>query len=120
MSLPLTQATLRAAYDYLGTTPPFNKWNLPDGEEVHFIVSRDATRMYGFYRCNGKDNGHEHEIGISSQYVAHTNTLIPVMAHEMLHLHQQQTGMHRNHGRAFRMLWRSIAEVHGFDPLASF
>jgi len=34
MTLPLTPATLTAAYEFLRTTPPFKGWKLPHADEV--------------------------------------------------------------------------------------
>lgn len=113
MTLPLTPETLRAAYDYLATTPPFNKWNLPDGEDVAFRVVR-STADQGWYTREGK----KHVIGISSRLVGHTISLIGVMSHEMIHLHMAHScvGPWDKHTAAFKKMGERVCKIHGFDP----
>lgn len=113
MTLPLTPDILRAAYDFLSSTPPFARWNLPDGDDVRFIVSRDRA-LSGWHECDRK----KHSIAISTVYVGHSTTLLAVMAHEMVHLHQVHSGMAAggDHNRAFHKLGARVCRYHGFDP----
>ena len=113
MTLPLTQDTLKAAYDYLATTPPFLKWNLPDSDDVRFVIS-GSRDVYAWYRRNGG----KHEIGVSTRYIGRTQSLIAVMAHELVHLHQRSSGMETpsQHNAAFHRLAAQVCEIHGFDP----
>lgn len=113
MTLPLTPDMLAACYDFLCTTPPFNKWNLPDSEDVVFRVGRDP-KLLGWYKL---DDG-RHVIGISETTIGHTFSLVMVMAHEMLHLHQKDTRIETRaqHNAAFRKLARVVCRFHGFDP----
>ena len=86
MTLPLTTDTLRHCYEFLDSTPPFNKWNLPDSPDVKFKVIRDPA-LRGWYR---KENG-KHTIGVSSSCVGHTLSLMIVMAHEMIHVFEEHS-----------------------------
>lgn len=116
MTLPLTHETLAAAYDFLRTTPPFNKWNLPEPEDVTFKVSK--AHIYGWHdKKRGRKK--KHVIAVSSRMNGHTMTLIETMAHEMVHLHEQQTGASRgygDHGAVFKKFTEQVCRRHGFDP----
>lgn len=112
MTLPLTPDTLRAAYEYLATTPPFNRWNMPDSEDVEFRVA-SSRRICGWYRRVGG----KHRITISSGTIGRTASLIETVAHEMIHLHQGDTCMENQaqHNAAFMKLAAKVCGVHGFD-----
>ena len=112
MALVLTPEILAAAYEYLRTTQPFVRWNLPEPDDVRFRVIRDRA-VYGWHRREGK----QHTIAISSAMIGHTTTLIGAMAHEMTHAHMSETGMNKSgdHGAAFLRLTSEICRVHGFD-----
>lgn len=105
--------TLRAAYNYLNETPPFNKWNLPDGDDIEFIVAR-AHDHDGWHTF--KDG--KHTIAISTTRVGFTDTLLRTMAHEMVHLHEQHSGAcsSGHHGKTFRRFAAQVCAAHGFDP----
>lgn len=115
MTLPLTPEMLRAAYDYLNTTPPFRNWNLPEGDDVEFKVVDDG-KIHGWYRKRKE----QHVVAISRRSVGHTKTLIETMAHEMIHVHEGHTGILRpgRHSAAFRKWAKQICKHHGFDPKA--
>lgn len=111
--LTFTSDTLRAAYNYLNETSPFNKWNLPDGDDVDFKVARDRS-VYGSHAFDGR----KHMIAISSATVGHTATLLRTMAHEMVHVHERSNGPcgATGHGTAFKRWAFEVCKVHGFDP----
>jgi len=117
MTLPLTPETLAAAYDYLRSTPPFNRWNLPEPEDVVFKVARTRT-MFGSYQREGE----RHIITASSGKIGQTGTLLRLLAHEMVHLHLEMTGLEskrggpETHNTAFRQFAAQICKAHGFDP----
>lgn len=116
MSLTFTSDTLRAAYDFLNETPPFNKWNLPDGDDVEFKVIRDAGR-FGWYRFDGA----RHVIALSSACIGHTDTLMRTMAHEMIHLHEEHAEActpRQDHSKAFYRWAAIVCKHHGFDVRA--
>ena len=112
MALPLTPEILRAAYDFLATTMPFCRWNMPEGEDVAFKVVRNP-KVFADYRWTGR-----HTIRVSGTTVGHTETLLRTMAHEMIHLHEQQSGMATSsqHTKAFWKLAARVCKYHGFDP----
>lgn len=111
VSLPLTPDVLRGAYAFLCTTEPFRRWNLPDEHDVRFLVSRDRETM-GWYTAD------PHVIAVSSWFVGHSYTLLSIMAHEMIHLHQRETKMDNaaQHNAVFRKLAIKVCKIHGFDP----
>ena len=114
MTLRLTADTLRAAYEYLITTPPFDDWNLPEGDDVVFKVVR-SPRYFGRYM---RDHRSRHLIEVSSRLVGWTQTLLKTVAHEMIHLHQGHAGMESDaqHNAAFWALADEVCRIHGFDP----
>lgn len=116
MSLPLTPDILRAAYDFLCVLPPFNSWALPDSDDVKFVVIRSRT---DFGRHN-VENG-RHIIGLSSNTIGQIDTLIRIMAHEMIHAYQYEAKMETAdvaHNAAFFKLAHRVSRIHGFDPKA--
>lgn len=120
MTLPLTPETLEAAYEYLRTTPPFNSWSLPEGEEVKFKVGRRRDR-FAHYQWDGK----RHTITVSSASVGQTATLLEKMAHELAHLHLEDSkmetrGTENTHSIWFRKFAEEICKVHGFDVKAFY
>jgi len=121
MSLPLNPDMLATAYEYLKTTPPFSKWNLPESEDVLFKVVKTRHKQ-GWYQWNGE----KHTITGSAGRVAHSNTLLALMAHEMIHLYLEQMGWESakgsndTHNAAFVKLAASVCKYHGFDPKAFY
>jgi hypothetical protein len=113
MTLPLNHYVLAAAYDYLAATEPFCRWNLPEGEDVAFKVIRDRQRCGSYQRV-----GDTHTISISAAAIGHTTSLMQIMAHEMIHLHEEAAGMvtPAEHSAAFRKLAAVVCRFHGFDP----
>lgn len=115
MPLPLTKEMLATSYDYLVTTPPFSRWNLPDSEDVSFKVTK-SKEHYARYVWDGT-----HCIEVSAAAVGHTATLMEKMAHEIIHLHLRLTGMESRsrdpnvHNAAFRKFAAIVCKVHGFD-----
>lgn len=111
--LTLTTENLEAMYDYLRVTKPFCDWNLPEGEEVKFIVAK-SKKIFGQYQLIDK----KHTIKISQNAIGHTNSLAMTMAHEMIHLHLEESGMEMRedgHNGAFRICAATVCKVHGFD-----
>lgn len=118
--LPLTPEVLAAAYDYLASTEPFARWNLPDSDDVTFRVTK-ARDKFARYVWDGG-----HTIEVSSVSVGHTATLLEKMSHELVHVHLRQTGMESKssdpnvHNMPFRKLAAQVCRVHGFDPKAFY
>lgn len=120
MTLPLTPETLAAAYDYLCSTPPFNKWSLPDSDEVKFTVNKSRVD-FAQYRWDGK----QHTITVSESSVGHTATLMEKMGHELVHLHLEDSemesrGTQDTHGIWFRKLAAQACKAHGWDLKAFY
>jgi len=120
VTLPLTADMLEACYEFLKTTPPFCDWNLHDGEDVKFRVGKQREKL-AQYRWDGK----QHEITMSGAAIGHTKTLIGAMAHEMIHMHLEETGIesrgnHATHNAAFRKFAAIVCKIHGFDPKAFY
>ena len=116
MTLPLNKETLAAAYDYLCTTPPFNKWNLPESDDVVFCVGSHPG-LRGWYKIDDKGR---HVITISRRCIGNSTSLISTMAHEIVHLYQRDTRIETpgaEHNAAFKKLAKQVCCYHGFDPL---
>ena len=107
--MKLTPDILRGAYEYLRTTPPFNKWGLPDGDEVGFHVSLSNINR-GMYWNDGTPH-----IQISDRLHEHSYSIIATMAHEMCHILDEGKAMH---GAEFKRLTNLVCRFHGFDPAA--
>lgn len=114
MALVFTPDALRASYNYFCETPPFDRWNLPDGEDVEFRVIKSRTDA-GWHKIeNGRDI-----IAASSGTIGRTHSLMELVAHEMVHLHQRRIGTETpgvTHNRAFHLLAAQVCRHHGFDP----
>ena len=112
----LTPELLEACYEFLRVTPPFRRWDLPENYAVKFRVGKTRSHL-GDYRWDGPRQ--RHMIMISGRRVAHTATLISVMAHEMIHLKQNcaRTETYAEHNANFKRLAKIVCLHHGFDPL---
>lgn len=116
--LHLTPELLEGAYEYLRCAPPFRAWNLPEPDQITFRVM-GARDRYGHFRgrhtrARGADSFSE--IAISAGKVRSTDMLMATMAHEMIHLYQDETGSARgHHNPQFRKLAARVCALHGFD-----
>ncbi len=109
----MTARVMRASYEYLRETPPFRRWHLPPGEKLRFSVFTSDEDMG---RCYPDPLG----IGVSRTYIGRTESLMVVMAHEMVHVYQMQKPegfVLVEHDAEFRRLAARVCAVHGFDPL---
>ena len=106
----LSRESLRAAYDFLRTTPPFDKWNLPPGEAVVFHVGHKAED-YGLYEWRGR----RHHLTVHRGAVR-TNLLVMTVAHEMIHLHMRESRVDRGgeHNATFHRLADRVCRIHGW------
>lgn len=111
--LVITPEMMAAAYDYLVTTPPFCDWNLPESEDVTFIVYRSMVNRGDWFRIKER-----HRIRISSRYARSTTSLMETMAHEMIHLHEDHNNCSGKgqHSAAFNVWANEVCEIHGWDP----
>ncbi len=114
MSLHLTPQILEAAYELLRATPPFTRWRLPHADDVEFHVTREVGTL-GTYDHDKKRG--VRRITVSSNNISQLSTLIPIMAHEMVHLVQDLQGRlsEGGHNAHFRKLARMVCVKHGFD-----
>jgi hypothetical protein len=120
--LRLTPEMLESAYEYLRVSQPFHAWNLPHADQVSFRVLGARDRFGHFRGRHRKARGADDfsEIAISAKLVKSSDLLIATMAHEMIHLYQDETGNARgHHNPAFQKLARRVCAIHGFD-LESF
>lgn len=118
MTLRLTVEMLERCYDFLSHTQPFDDWNMPDAQDVEFRVVK-TPELRGWYRNKGSARRPKHVIAVSQNVIGHSHSLILVMAHEMIHLHQAQSKMETagvQHNAAFNYLAQQVCERHGFDP----
>jgi hypothetical protein len=116
MSIDLTPQIIAQAYELLRLTPPFRQWKLPSSADVSFVVSRH--RMTIGYHRGLRRKIKWHEIGISSNRVGHTSTLLRTVAHEMIHQHQQRARTetaNTEHNAEFLRLAKRVCKVHGWD-----
>jgi len=102
---------LAAGYDFLRTTAPFQRWRLPESDELGFHVVRDAALSADFGVREGVPL-----IRVSEAHNGHTITLLASLSHEMIHLRQHLTGDREHHGPRFRRMAARVCAVHGFDP----
>ena len=115
MSLRLSPEMLAAAYEFIRASQPFKGWKLPEADAVQFTVN---AHKYWFGSHQGGPTCH---ISISESTVGHTATLIRVMAHEAIHLHQYQAGLESrstHHNADFRRRAALVCREHGFDEKA--
>ena len=112
MNLSLTPDMIAAAYELLRTTPPFRRWKLPPAEEVEFRVGAYETHFAD--HCVKK---HQHIITVSYKTCKQLATLLPAIAHEMIHVRQAEIGTHfgTQHGYHFQRMADSVCRHHGFD-----
>lgn len=121
MTLPLTTEILTAAYDFIATTPPYSGWNLPDSDDVKFIVNRKLRNKFAQYQWTGE----QHSIAISAASNGHTSTLLESLGHEMIHLYLEHMGWESGgnesvHNAAFRKFAARACKFHGWDPKAFY
>ena len=120
MALPLNPDRLRLAYELLAECPPFDEWNLPHGEDVHFRVSR-SRKDYGHHQVTMTDDWRRvHHVVLSSWNVTSLETLMRVMAHEMVHVHEQANNVcspHEStlHTEAFCLFADQVCKSLGFN-----
>ena len=113
MTLPLTPATLVAAYEYLRTTPPFRGWKLPHADEVEFRVTRHRDREADHEVKRRTD----HIIRVSANNIGTSDALVQALAHEMIHAYQDgvaRTGTRAMHNTEFKRLATRVCKVHGW------
>jgi hypothetical protein len=120
LSLRLTPQNLIDAYNYLKNTAPFNKFGLPDADDVEFRVTHDP-KLYGQYLYDLTSEPKKHRIDVSNALTKTTPVLVETMAHEMTHLHQRVSECSKrgrksqSHGKPFQNLAKRVCRAHGFN-----
>lgn len=100
-----------AAYSFLRATRPFNRWRLPDADEIVFTVTGSKVHY-------GAANWSKRSLWVSGRLIGHTDTLLRVLAHEMAHFRADAQGETAVHGRLWHRAVRSICREHGWDAKA--
>jgi hypothetical protein len=114
--LHLTPDCLENAYEYLRTTLPFRRMNLPHADNLVFRVM-GARDRFGHFRGRIKTKPELNEIGVSIRVVKSTDLLMATMAHEMIHLFQHENGSctRGSHNAEFERIAARACRIHGFD-----
>lgn len=115
--MKLSPAILRATYAMLDECEPFNRWNLPDTEDVKFQVGRSADCQGWLHHPNWSRGKHP-RIAINGANNPFIANVVMVMAHEMIHLHLSRIpnatrGSH--HNAAFQRYADRVCKSLGFD-----
>lgn len=110
----LTPEIVEGAYEFLRLLPPFKAWRLPDGDEVEFHVT-DHAQTYA--NCTEGDGG-KWIIRVSAKCVGQLSTLLPALAHEMLHIKMQRAGANFEHDGEWEAQASRVCRIHGWDSRA--
>jgi len=108
----LSPMILAASYELLRSTKPFNRWHLPQAQNIRFRVYRSKAERGQLER-----EGERLIIGVSEHSNGHLYSLLETLAHEMVHLRMILLGMRswNAHGVHFERLARQVCAAHGFD-----
>lgn len=113
--LAVTPEHVAAVYDCLRAFEPFRSMRLPAADEVEFHVRqrRDIHAEYVFV-------GDAHSITVSSKLIGSFDELCKVVAHEMIHLAQFETGCYTRaeHNSAFVQAARRVCSKMVWDTNA--
>ena len=114
MRLKLTPQNIEDAYNYLKNTAPFNKWGLPDADDLEFRVVY-APKSFGHLEISNSKK--LPIIAVSAAHVKDTLNLLGTIAHETVHLKRFMDDGKRgmNHGPKFKALAKVVCRVHGWD-----
>ena len=116
MAFTITPDMVRATYDLLCATPPFNKWNLPDSDDIVFKIDRSKTTS-----AWQTFDGERHTIGASQECISSLELLVRYTAHEMVHVHEANVSVDRSdvaHSAAWKKWALQVCKIHGFDQKA--
>lgn len=116
MAFVIVPEMIRASYDLLCATPPFDRWNLPDSDEIIFKVNKTSA-LYAWQTFDGD----RHTIGVSTARVGSVDVLNRCVAHEMIHVHEANVRLDRNdieHSAAWKKWADQVCSIHGFDRKA--
>lgn len=104
---------LENLYTLLRSTPPFNRWKLPEADAVGFVVTHSKERCGRFHGNGQEDNA----IEISAALHETIPSVAITMAHEMVHLHEALKGRRGDvkHGKFFHHCADLVCKYHKFD-----
>lgn len=105
----ITPDLVEAMYELLRSTRPFRRWKLPHADEVEFHVIA-SPRFYADHCIDRR-----HILRISATRVSSLATLVPTLAHEMIHMRQAGLKARDVHGRTFQKMADQVCREHGFD-----
>ena len=116
MTIPLTPEVLYHAYEFLCSTEPYVRWNLPSADDITFIAIASKKKDSGLYIYDREKD--THTIVVNSAHNGHTNSILMTLGHEIIHLHQRESGMFHGaeHNKAFHKLAVEVCKYHGWDP----
>lgn len=105
----VTPDSLKGAYDFLRVCKPFDKWKLPESDDVKFHVIRARGVMGEFLAPNS--------IRVSAHSCRSIETTLMTMAHEMIHLYQYIRGTETRgeHNAEFHRLADRVCKIHLWD-----
>lgn len=88
--------------------------HLPPAEEVEFIVGSWYDRQAHY---NSDVNHEAHEIAISARWCGTYNTLLQLVAHEMIHMDQRirKTESRTLHNAEYRKISRYVCRLFQWD-----
>ena len=111
MSFPLSPEHLAAMYDCYRQLPPFDKWKLPESDEIEFRTPARVDVDGEFIA------GKPHVITVSSARHSYTFSIMQTLCHEMLHLHEERSGQSNKsqHNAAWKRLAKRVCAIHGWD-----
>ena len=97
MPIQLSPEMLAHCYDMvIAASPTLTSWNLPPSEDIKFRVMKRKDRF-----AHHEVIGGVHHIVISKALVVRFETLAATLIHELIHLHQDQTGLPRADNKTF-------------------
>jgi hypothetical protein len=112
----VTRPRIKAIYTMLRLLPPFCRWGLPEPDAIKFTICNGTH--HGMYSVDEKDR-----INIEINPYTHITLFMLTMtiAHEMVHIRQDQLGQLPNseskqHNKAFQRLARMVCKELGFEP----
>lgn len=106
---------IERAYILLCTLAPFCEYKMPQSDEIEFHVVRDKKLLGWHKQRNNKDL--TNVIAISYRGVGHLDSLMRVLAHEMIHLAQAHNGTTSRamHNAEFNRMAQEVCDSMGWD-----
>lgn len=110
MKAPLTPERVAATYEYLRSWPPFAGWKLPESDAIQFRTTERRD-------CCGEFRSDPPQIMVSSALHWTMGSLIPTVAHEMIHLRQFRTGTDNRsqHNAEFVKIAKRVCRLYAWD-----